>query len=230
MRVKDGHPSQTGDGTYGQAPPSRTGSGSKGSRNSSRLFPTDYSKSDQTGKSETGQVRIVGYPSETPVLIRCSFRSASPSTLLILDTLVREFEERGVTILPVSDEKLSRLTVGSEHVRFYIREQSKRTKEKGSYFDVYSPKGMLSFVIDEYPSRAWHDGKEQRIEDLLGEIVAGMPQQGEVLRVQRLEREEWHRRWEEEQRLRELQEKALKKERLRSVTFVLRSRSGISAK
>jgi hypothetical protein len=30
-------------------------------------------------------------------------------TLLILDTLLREFEKRGVTVIPVSEEKLSRL-------------------------------------------------------------------------------------------------------------------------
>jgi len=140
-------------------------------------------------------------------------------TLLILDTLVREFKERGVTVMPVSDEKLSRFIVGSEQIRFYIREQSKRIKEKGSYFDIYSPKGMLSFVIDESPSRVWHDGKAQRIEDLLGEIVAGMLLQGEVLRAQRLERDEWHRRWEEERRLRELQEEARKKEEVKQRDF-----------
>jgi hypothetical protein len=140
-------------------------------------------------------------------------------TLLILDTLVREFEERAVTVLPVSDETLSRLIVGSEHVRFYIREQSKRTKEKGSYFDTYSPKGVLSFVIDEYPSRAWHDGRIQRLEDLLGEIVAGTLQEGQVLRVQRLEREEWHRQWEQRQRLRQLQEEARKKEEAKQRDF-----------
>src|SRR5262249_41067293 len=33
-------------------------------------------------------------------------------TLLILDTLIREFEKRGVTVIPVTDEKLSRLIVG----------------------------------------------------------------------------------------------------------------------
>jgi hypothetical protein len=140
-------------------------------------------------------------------------------TLLVLDTLVQEFKERAIEVIPAEDEKLSRFVVGSEHVPFYIREQSKRTKEKGSYFDRYSPKGILSFVIDRYPSRAWHDGKAQRLEDLLGEIVAGTLHQGEVLRLQRLEREEWHRRWEEEQHLRELQEGARKKEQAKRRDF-----------
>jgi hypothetical protein len=58
-------------------------------------------------------------------------------TLLILDTLLREFEKREVTVIPVSEDKLSRL------------------------------------VVDAYPRRAWHDGKEQRLEELLGEIVGG---------------------------------------------------------
>src|ERR1700733_11850962 len=78
---------------------------------------------------------------------------------------------------------------------------------------------MLSFVIDKYPSRVWHDGKAKRLEDLLGEIIVGTLQQGEILRVRRLEREEWHRRWEEEQRLRELQEEARKKEQAKRRDF-----------
>jgi hypothetical protein len=48
-------------------------------------------------------------------------------TLLILDTLLREFEKREVTVIPVEQEKLSRLVVGSENMRFYVRKQSKQT-------------------------------------------------------------------------------------------------------
>jgi hypothetical protein len=76
-------------------------------------------------------------------------------TLLILDTLLREFEKRGVTVIPTGSEKLSQLVVGSENIPFYIREQSEQTIEKGTYYDrhVYSPKGKLSFVLDSYPRR-----------------------------------------------------------------------------
>lgn len=74
-------------------------------------------------------------------------------------------------------------------------------------------------VLDSYPSRAWHDGKEQRLEALLGEIFIGTFQFAEVLRAHRLEREEWHRRWEEERRLRELQEEVRKKEEAKRQAF-----------
>ena len=68
---------------------------------------------------------------------------------MILDTLIREFEKREVTVMPVGEEKLSQLVVGSENIPFYIREQSKQTIEKGTYYDrhVYSPKGKLSLVL-----------------------------------------------------------------------------------
>jgi hypothetical protein len=153
-------------------------------------------------------------------------------TLLILDTLIREFEKRGVTLIPVGDEKLSRLVVGSENINFCVREQSKQTVEKGLSYDrySYSPKGKLSFILGRYPSRAWHDGKEQRLEELLGEIVVGALELAEIVRVQRLEREEQHRLWEEEWRLRELQEEARKKEEARERAFALRSGNGTFAK
>lgn len=84
---------------------------------------------------------------------------------------------------------------------------------------TYSPKGRLSFTLDAYPRRAWHDGKEQRLEELVGEIVVGIFRFGELLRLERLEREERHRRWEEETRLRELQEEARKKEEAEQRAF-----------
>jgi hypothetical protein len=142
-------------------------------------------------------------------------------TLLILDTLIREFEERGVTLIPVSDEKLRRPVVGSEDIDFYVREQSKQTIEKGSSYDrhVYSPNGKLSLVLDAYPSRAWHERKTKRLDESLGEIVVGTLELGEIVKVRRLEQEEQHRLWEEEWRLRELQEEARKKEEARERAF-----------
>jgi hypothetical protein len=142
-------------------------------------------------------------------------------TLLILDTLIREFEKREVTVVAVSEEKLSSLVVGSEKIRFYVREQSKQTIEKGSYWDQYnySPKGKLSLVLASYLRRAWHDGKEQRLEELLGDIVVGTFQLAEILRADRLQSEERHRRWEEGRRLRELQEEARKKEEAKQRAF-----------
>jgi hypothetical protein len=54
-------------------------------------------------------------------------------TLLILDTLLREFEKHEVTVIPVSEKKLSRLVVGSENIPFCVREQARQTKEKGTH-------------------------------------------------------------------------------------------------
>jgi hypothetical protein len=122
---------------------------------------------------------------------------------------------------PVKEGKLSSLLVGSENIRFCVREQSKQTIEKGGYYDrhVYSPKGKLSFILDEHPRRAWHEGKAKRLEEELGEIVVGTFQFGEVLRADRLKWEERHRPWEEERRLRELQKEARKKEDANERTF-----------
>jgi hypothetical protein len=51
------------------------------------------------------------------------------------------------------------------------------------------------------------------------DIVVGTLQFGEILKVQRLEREEQHRRWEEEWRLQEMEEEARKKEEAKERAF-----------
>jgi hypothetical protein len=63
-----------------------------------------------------------------------------------------------------------------------------------------------------------------RIEGMLwdfdqSDIVVGTLQFGEILKVQRLEREKQHRRWEEEWRLQEMEEEARKKEEAKERAF-----------
>jgi hypothetical protein len=153
-------------------------------------------------------------------------------TLVILDTLIREFEKREMTVIPAGEEKLSQLVVGSENIRFYVREQSKQTIDKSSSWDrhIYSPKGKLSFVLDSYSGRAWHDGKEQRLEALLGEIVVGTFQLAEVLRADRLEREERLGAGKRKGGYECCKKKHGKKKRQSSERFVRRSSNGIFAK
>jgi hypothetical protein len=153
-------------------------------------------------------------------------------TLVILDTLIREFEKREMTVIPAGEEKLSQFVVGSENIRFYVREQSKQTIDKSSSWDrhIYSPKGKLSFVLDSYSGRAWHDGKEQRLEALLGEIVVGTFQLAEVLRADRLEREERLGAGKRKGGYECCKKKHGKKKRQSSERFVRRSSNGIFAK
>jgi hypothetical protein len=63
-----------------------------------------------------------------------------------------------------------------------------------------------------------------RIEGMLwdfdqSDIVVGTLQFGEILKVQRLEREKQHRRWEEEWQLQEMEEEARKKEEAKERAF-----------
>jgi len=47
--------------------------------------------------------------------------------------------------------------------------------------------------------RSWSDGKRRRLEDVLAEFINGLANASEAIRVRRVEREEWHRQYQEEE-------------------------------
>jgi len=70
--------------------------------------------------------------------------------------------------------------------------------------------GLLAFQVEGYSDgvrRRWADGKKQRVEALLKDIVIGIEALMAVRKAQREDREEWERQWQEKERRRELQRK-----------------------
>ena len=83
--------------------------------------------------------------------------------------------------------------------------------------------GLLAFQVEGYADgvrRRWADGKKQRVEALLNDIVIGIEALLAVRQAQREDREERQRQWQEEARRRELERKRAELEDRRK-TFLL---------
>ena len=82
--------------------------------------------------------------------------------------------------------------------------------------------GELVFQADGYADgvrRKWADGKTQRIETLVPDIVIGLGALLALRKAQREEREEQHRKWVEEERRRELARRREEREKRRKTYF-----------
>jgi hypothetical protein len=106
--------------------------------------------------------------------------------------------------------------IGEERVQFGIEEahDSVEVPRKKSTFDSLFPRGperearpngKLMIKIRNPPMsssvrQTWRDGKTQRVEECLNDVVRGLILMAEAIRAERLEREERDRRWEEERR------------------------------
>jgi hypothetical protein len=88
-----------------------------------------------------------------------------------------------------------------------IRTKSKQTSDKGTWYYgqryCYEPAGLLILEIFDYLGdgmrRSWSDGKRRRLEDVLAEFINGLANASEAIRVRRVEREECHRQYQEEE-------------------------------
>jgi vacuolar-type H+-ATPase subunit I/STV1 len=67
--------------------------------------------------------------------------------------------------------------------------------------------------------RTWADGKQQRIEDCIGDFMVGLTVAAAAIRKYRQETEERHRQWEEERR-REEEERRIAEEQKRRAELV----------
>jgi hypothetical protein len=115
----------------------------------------------------------------------------------------------------------TRVLINAEYVEFTIEEAHDTVRvdiTKDPYYGTARFKWRpdrehrfnrrLMFRIGNAPSgrgvqHNWSDGKVQRIETQLNSIARGLVVAADALRAERLERERWHREFEEEQRRRE---------------------------
>ena len=143
--------------------------------------------------------------------------------LKIMNTLIKCLDVRGFIVAIKNAGKLSALQIEilneklkvtlEEKVRridHVLTEKEKKEKERESYF--YAPKwdfiptGTLTIRIDEYwaqgKRKSWRDTPKQKLEHLLNDFILGAIKVADCLKKERLEREEQHRIWEEDRRLR----------------------------
>jgi hypothetical protein len=89
----------------------------------------------------------------------------------------------------------------------------------------YKLTGRLQLQISNLPAfmgpirRTWADGKQQRIEDCIGDFMVGLTVAAAAIKKNRQETEERHRRWEEE-RKREEKERRIAEEHKRKAELV----------
>jgi hypothetical protein len=139
-------------------------------------------------------------------------------SLRILDTLIKTFKERDIrTTAEHPPERCnSAFVVGKEMILFSLRELTNRIKNNGaeqfgaSKWDnfAYKPSGTLLLRLEgdlpENFQRKWADGKTQKLEEVLGKVVASVIAIAEAMPAHRQKRAEEEKRQEEERRQREL--------------------------
>lgn len=154
--------------------------------------------------------------------------------LRILDTLLKACEARGHATPQGTKEdgRNVRLVVNGEAVAVSLEERARRSpheltakeradRERSSWswapkYD-YAPSGEMTIKIDGISGSGirahWSDGHRQRLEDCLNDVMVSLVHAAEWLRAERLKREEWHRRYQEEQARREALRRQLEQER-----------------
>jgi hypothetical protein len=151
-------------------------------------------------------------------------QSSLDRALTFMDRLLGTFETQGYsTKLSTEIPAATLVLVEGEELKIRLLERSERVDRVSSEASPHSllqspwtfkPKGVLTFMIEEYTSaisrKNWSDGRRHRLEEYTDEIVAALPVVARALTEQRTEWEERERTLREEQRRRFEEERRLK--------------------
>jgi hypothetical protein len=161
-------------------------------------------------------------------------KNALPRALRLLEAIICTCEKQGWSVEGNDQKEGSGIRIADDPVTFSVIEQSDRielpsTKEEKAY-SYWRPRfkhennGRLTIQITDWlPTgmrRTWSDGTKQRLENILGEFLDGVVQASAANKERRLEREQWHRQYEEEQRRREDEARRIKIEHDRRSNLV----------
>lgn len=159
-----------------------------------------------------------------------------PRALKVLNTLLLALEERGQpTSWPKEETALLAVSIDGEAVRFSLSEvldsvphvltpQEAKHPWSAAKHD-YKLTGRLQLQIANLPPfmgpirRTWADGKQQRVEDCIGDFTVGLTVAAAAIKKNRLETEE-RRRQREEERKREEEERCIAEEHKRKAELV----------
>lgn len=189
----------------------------------SRLHPILKPRVDALRNASPDDYGVVSSEESHSLNLRVS-KAQLPRALRILNALYHALESRGFLLEKTADDsKQYQVAIHGEHVkvaieekvqRFERKEKNRKDSNKWWYYQRYEfrPTGMLSLRIKEYLNdglrQTWGDGKKQKVENLLNDFIGGLVEAAEDLKAKKLERERWHREWqEEEQRRKEIERK-----------------------
>lgn len=149
-------------------------------------------------------------------------RASLPRALRIMDTLLKAAEARGFHISVTEGEKagtyvellgeklqivLEEKTTRKEHM---LTKEERERKAKYGWSSAprwdYEPNGILLFRIKEVwghgARKTWSDGRKQRVEEALNDVLAGLIVVAEAKRQHDIELESQRREWAETERRR----------------------------
>jgi hypothetical protein len=131
--------------------------------------------------------------------------------LKIYDSVQKWFEKNNYKV-ENTDSGSTYIIVNDTKVQIRLEEKSKqtgKTTDRWGYSQIeYTPTGNLSLIIKEYLNgvqKQWSDNNKKTLEELVPDFINGVIVASKVLKQEAVEREEWHRKWEEEKRLKEQQ-------------------------
>lgn len=163
-------------------------------------------------------------------------REQLPRALKVLNALLLALEERGQSASWPKEENASlAVNIDGEAVRFSLSEPTDSAPHVLTPTEVKHPwsapkydyklTGKLQLQIANLPHfmgpirRTWADGKQQRIEDCIGDFMVGLTVAAAAIKKNRQQTEERHRRREEE-RKREEEERRIAEEHQRKAELV----------
>lgn len=159
--------------------------------------------------SENGLLRSPDDGTLTMAVSRHSIHRA----LRLMEALIRAIEANGWQFLGKGEREGMRVNLNGESINLEIEEKIGRAEippapGESRWWKKYEylPTGRLTIRLSESFYRgirySWSDGKIQKLEFLLTEILAGIVVAAEYKRSARLEHEARQRRWAEEERIR----------------------------
>jgi hypothetical protein len=160
-------------------------------------------------------------PSEWSCLAIEVTKSSLDRALRLFDAVIKAARERGWTVEAQSEGPFqTQVTVLEEAVAICLTEKVRQVESpKQSKVDAvryvpyehyhYEPTGQLTIRLatgDSFAwgTRTWNDGKVQRLETCLHDVMIGLVEVAEVKKVARRESEERQRLWAEEERQRQV--------------------------
>ncbi|MBL7138246.1 MAG: hypothetical protein ISS17_05695 [Bacteroidales bacterium] len=128
-----------------------------------------------------------------------------------MDALIKLLRSRDYTVEVEYDRTYA--VIDGEKFKINLMEKHNRIKIDDQYgSSEYIPTGLLSFKIDDFHGRNWIDGKVL-IEDRLAEILARLETEAQREKDERIRRDEWHNKWEEEKRIEQEHQQRIEKEK-----------------
>lgn len=117
-------------------------------------------------------------------------KSSVSRALRFMDALIKLLKKRGHSIIVDND---TFIIVNQEKIKVKLKEFTKRVldQENKSPWDSYNyiPSGVLSFRIDNYPEKIFKDGKTNRIENQLLNILITLELKAKKQKERRIEHE-----------------------------------------